>query len=312
MPHVTFIHGLANKPPADILYPVWLRALADGGGLHLGNEGVTSSMVYWADVLYESPDTDPANYETSLENRAEQVDGGGAASLPVAATPEEAKFIEGLRRELTRVSAEAVEAEQAPGPDDPNAVGLERIPLPWFIKKRIMAAWLRDAHHYYFNKTHAPRPGTSYQVQVEIRRRFVDALSAAPAGNGPHIVVSHSMGTMIAYDCLKRVPGCPAIDGLITIGSPLGLDEVQDCNKPEWTRDDGFPGGKVRGRWVNVFDHLDVVCGADPHLANDFRRAGAPVIEDVKVTNDGAWRHSIAKYLRQGAVRDVLRTMLQL
>ena len=30
MPHVTFIHGLANKPEAEKLYEIWLRALAKG------------------------------------------------------------------------------------------------------------------------------------------------------------------------------------------------------------------------------------------------------------------------------------------
>jgi pimeloyl-ACP methyl ester carboxylesterase len=56
----------------------------------------------------------------------------------------------------------------------------------------------------------------------------------------PHIVVSHSLGTVIAYDCLKRIPECPAVDGLITLGCPLGLDEIQDKLQPGWTRADGF------------------------------------------------------------------------
>lgn len=314
MAHITFIHGLANKPPADVLYPVWLRALGDGpGGLFLPDEGVTSSMVYWADVLYEAPDTDPANYETVDERTAEQVDGGGHAEVPATRTEEERRFVEGLRRHLTRASLGDVEADRAPdNPHDPAAVGLERIPLPWFIKKRIMKAWLRDAHHYYFNERFSPRAGISFAVQQEIRERFVKALKAVPTANGPHVVVAHSMGTMIAYDCLKRVPDCPPVDALMTLGSPLGLDEVQDCNKPEWSREHGFPEAKLRGHWVNVFDRLDVVCGADPKFANDFRLNGVEKIQDVQVENDGAWRHSIAKYLRQGVVRDHLRRMLQL
>ena len=84
------------------------------------------------------------------------------------------------------------------------------------------------------------------------------------------------MGTVIAYDCLKRVGECAAVDGLITIGSPLGLDEVQDKLQPGWSRDDGFPREKVGRGWVNLFDRLDPVCGFDPVLANDFRRAARP------------------------------------
>ena len=68
MPHVTFIHGLANKPEADKLYEIWLRALAKGDDpLDLRSAGVTSRLVYWADVLYEQPDPDVAAQFTHLE-----------------------------------------------------------------------------------------------------------------------------------------------------------------------------------------------------------------------------------------------------
>jgi len=120
------------------------------------------------------------------------------------------------------------------------------------------------------------------------------------------------MGTVIAYDCLKRVPECAGVDGLITLGSPLGLDEIQDKLQPGWSRDLGFPGETVSGEWINIFDRLDPVCGFDPELANDFRKNGAATVEDIAVQNDGAWRHSITKYLRQPRVCRALRQMLQL
>jgi pimeloyl-ACP methyl ester carboxylesterase len=128
----------------------------------------------------------------------------------------------------------------------------------------------------------------------------------------PHIVISHSMGTLIAYDCLKRVANCAVIDGLITIGSPLGLDEIQDKLTPGWSRAEGFPGERVGGDWVNVFDRLDVVCGLDPNLAGDYQRGAAGVVRDVVVQNDGAWRHSATKYYRQPALRRELRRLLGL
>ena len=119
------------------------------------------------------------------------------------------------------------------------------------------------------------------------------------------------MGTVIAYDCLKRVADCPGVDGLMTLGSPLGLDEIQDQLQPEWTRAAGFPHEKVSGGWVNVYDRLDPVCGFDPVLANDFCKGGAPIVEDIAVQNDGAWRHSLTKYLRQPSVCRALQKMLR-
>lgn len=320
MPHVTFIHGLANKPEAEKLYEIWLRALAKGDDpLDLRATGVTSRLVYWADVLYERPDPDIAAHESTSEHRPEEVDAAGDPAPPVPANAREKAFLDAMRARFTTLSdaeiAAAEAAENASGGQAPEsaaagATPLERIPLPWWLKKRIMAAQLRDAHHYLFNIEHSPRAGVRYRVQDEIRLRFVSALKAVDSDR--HVVVSHSMGTLIAYDCLKRVADCPSVDALVTLGSPLGLDEVQDCLEPEWTRSDGYPANHLQGPWVNFFDPLDVVCGADPKLANDFRNAGQARVRDAQVANAGWWRHSLVKYFGQPELRRTLRELLEI
>jgi hypothetical protein len=311
MPHVTFIHGISNKPPADDLLRIWRDALANAAApLPLGSLGVTSSMVYWADLLYDPPEHDLSAYEGVLENTAEAVDGAGGASLPEAQTPEEAAFIEGLRAKMTGFSAEELSRTEPPAVPGAPQGALERVPLPWFLKKRFLSAFLSDVHHYLFDVEFAPPGKPPARIQQTIRKRFVEALGA-PDVSGPHIVVSHSMGTVIAYDCLKRVDACPRVDGLITIGSPLGLDEIQDKLQPGWTRNDGFPYKKVGGGWVNLFDRLDPVCGFDPKLANDYRKGSSKTIKDLPVQNDGTWRHSATKYLRQPSFCTALRRMLE-
>jgi hypothetical protein len=92
MPHVTFIHGIANKPPLDDLLRIWRDTLADAAEpLPLGDRGVSSSMVYWADLLYEKPEEDSPPMRV-LENSAAAIDGGGTpAARPQ--TAEEAAFI---------------------------------------------------------------------------------------------------------------------------------------------------------------------------------------------------------------------------
>jgi hypothetical protein len=305
MPHVTFIHGIANKPPAAALIRIWREALAGATEpVPLGDLGVTSSLVYWADLLYEKPDEDTTAYEGVLENTPQAVDGAGGAAPPEPRTKEEAAFLEGLRERMTGRSDADLGAE----PSTPHGA-LERVPLPWSLKEPMLNAFLRDVHHYLFDVTYAPPGRTPVPIRRAIRQRVVDALSL-PAITRPHVVLAHSMGTVIAYDCLKRVAGCRGIDGLITLGSPLGLDDIQDRLQPEWSRAAGFPDATVRGAWVNVFDRLDPVCGFDPELANDFRRDGAAAIEDLAVQNDGAWRHAIAKYLRQPRLCRALNRML--
>lgn len=310
MPHVTFIHGISNKPPAADLIRIWRETLANAAEpVPLSDLGVTSSLVYWADLLYEEPDDDLAAYEGVLENTPQAVDGGGGDAAPQPGTAQEAAFLAALRSRMTGLSDAELALEPAPVPSAPQGA-LERVPLPWFLKKRVMNAFLRDVHHYLFDVVYAPPGRPPVPIQQTIRKRFVEALRA-PEVTRPHVVVSHSMGTVIAYDCLKRVADCPGIDALVTLGSPLGLDEIQDKLQPEWTRAAGFPHEKVGGRWVNVYDRLDPVCGFDPELANDFCKGGAAAVEDIAVQNDGAWRHSIAKYLRQPDFCRALQAMLR-
>ena len=209
MPHVTFIHGISNKPSDKDLLRLWREAMAKGANpLPLGDLGVSSSMVYWADLMYERPDDDLASYEGMLENTADAIDAGGGAVAPQPGSHEEQKFLEGLRGKLTTLPDEAIASPQtAPVPANPQGA-LERIPLPWPIKKAFLDTFLRDVHHYLFDVTYGPPGKPAVPIQQTIRKRFVTKLGAAEVTH-PHVVVSHSMGTVIAYDCLKRVPDCP-------------------------------------------------------------------------------------------------------
>lgn len=311
MAHVTFIHGIDNKPAEDALTNAWLRALrwetiADTG-LDLDAAGVTSSMVYWADVLYSEPLPETA-YE-SLE-----AEGLFAATMPghtldvawlEAAPPDERRWVQSLAKQLA--------ADEDSVPEQAASAGdVRELWAPWFIKRPLMEALVRDTHHYLFDVEYSPRPGFTYHVQDEIRNRTLKKLTEATHQSAPHIVVTHSMGTVIAYDCLKRVPDCPGVDGLITLGSPLGLSEVEEKLEPEWSRLDGYPKLKLKGAWHNLSDRLDVVAAACPKLALEYQLGGAALIEDHSVSNDGAWRHDMRKYLKQKSLRDTLRSMLKL
>lgn len=309
MAHITFIHGIANKPAADRLLEIWLRSLAQDDGINLATRGITSSMVYWADVMYANPAEDEGAYESvdaEVSVRDEDENLGWSAKL----AGDEKAFVASLAGKLNFAAASPQDDNFAPPKTDEP--GFERIPLPWFLKRRLMKILLKDVHHYLFNADFSPRPEETYKVQDELRQRFISTLrrdAEANAGNGPHIVISHSMGTVIAYDCLKNAPECPEIDQFMTIGSPLGLDEVQDNLKPGWSREDGFPSLKVKGSWVNVFDRLDPVA-LDARLANDYRRNGEAVVIDQQQTNAGQWRHSIEKYLIKPELRSQLAKQL--
>jgi pimeloyl-ACP methyl ester carboxylesterase len=310
MAHVVFIHGLANKPPREALLKQWLSALvgAAGGGLDLGAASVTSEMVYWADVLYPAPEPVASEGEDVRETgRGEDRDPGPSREWEAALPPDEQAFAEKLRLELEAGAMKARARMVA----ESSATTDRVFPLPKPLERLLMERLVRDAHHYLYGSTFEPRPGERFDVQLELRTRFVDALTRGAARPGPLVVVSHSMGTMIAYDCLRRVDGTPKVDGLITLGSPLGLSEVQDGWGKEWSARQGFPRDRVaRTAWFNFYDRLDVVCAADPELANDYQWDGNHAVNDVRVRNSGSWRHYIREYLARDQVRDTLRRML--
>lgn len=325
MPHVTFIHGIANKLEKEKQHAAWLRELNHDDMFDLHAHGVTTSFVYWADVLYEKP-LEESQIQESVSNEhtgGETVTSANDEDLFwIEDLPDDQKAVlEKLRRRLN-FDAEAPSGDDA-HMNDPysqveqeqlESIEFERIPLPWFVKRRVMKILLRDVHHYLFNTEHEPRPGERFKVKDEIQRRFVETVSedaARNANNGHHVIVSHSMGTVISYDCLKHRSDCSPVTALMTIGSPLGLDEIQDM-MPDWSREDGFPSTHVATNWTNVYDKLDPVAGFDPNLANDYQKDNQPLIDEIKVTNSGRWRHSSWKYFQQESLRDSLKQHLDL
>ena len=308
MPHVTFVHGLSNKPPREALLNSWLGALKGrfGGGLDLAGAGVTSEMVYWADVLYEEPAA--ADEE---EPPAAQVENRDVRELPATPTDlpaDEQAFVNALEERLNGALLE-VTAETATA--NATAPADRAIPLPGFLERFLMKRLVRDAHHYLYAHHFEPRPGEKFNVQKELRKRFVEAVERGSEKPGPHVVVSHSMGTMIAYDCLKHVPECRKVDALVTLGTPLGLSEVQDGFGKSWKKAAAYPATTLGvDRWVNFYDRLDVVCAASPKLAGDYRNDGATVIDDQRITNVGRWRHAVREYFARDEIRKRLKALL--
>ena len=311
MPHVTFIHGIANKAPKDLLLQNWNQSLTEGG-LDLAGSGVTTSMVYWADVMYAEPLSASDSFE-AVESGLGTDEGDEEVDWINDLPEDQRAMIESMRNTLG-IDAKSPEGDDfapPPPPEDVEKLGFEAIPLPWFIKRRVMKSLLRDVHHYLFNVKSTPRPGDTYQTQDYIRKLFVDQLAADAKNPGPHVVVSHSMGTVISYDCLKNVPECPGVDGYMTVGSPLGISEVHDNFKPKYHKDDAFPSERVAGNWVNVYDRLDPVA-FDSRIANDYQKAGKEQVKDQKVKNSGKWRHSSWKYFGQDSLCEHLSDMLDL
>jgi hypothetical protein len=334
MAYVTFIHGMANKPPYAALKDSWCNALSradpsrgsfkpqGNAGLDFGVTGVGFDMTYWADVLYAEPETvveaiQEAVLEAVIEGRS-ILKGKKRLAAPKwrsqLKTAEEKAFVEELRATFeSRLDGYvAIDRKTGRKRKAANESVRNELRLPEFIQKPLMEELLRDVHHYFYSVEHqAKKPGgPKFNVRTELRKRFMDALNVGAAAPGPHVVVSHSMGTIIAYDCLRNCEDCPPIDTLITLGSPLGLDAVQDKLKPQGAKRVDYPT-KIKRAWINIFDPLDPVVGFDPKFANDYKRDGKNVIKDIQESNWGRWRHNIVKYLSGPKLRAELREALK-
>ena len=145
------------------------------------------------------------------------------------------------------------------------------------------------------------------------RRRFMERrlfAQLAHAG-GPVVIVAHSQGSMIAYDVLRRFErGSLEVPLLVTLGSPLGLAEVQRA-LGRWARSRKLSVPRCVSRWVNVADRLDVVA-ADPRLADDFEPPGTiqDIVRPGLNPHSPLRPHSATGYLQAPAVRRAVRAVV--
>jgi pimeloyl-ACP methyl ester carboxylesterase len=184
--------------------------------------------------------------------------------------------------------------------------------LPDPVKQAIIKKAAMEAYYYLFDKEYTrPGDGTRFRVREELRTRLLEQLRQAQDRADTTVLVSHSMGTMVAYDVLRNCADrCPPVDTLFTLGSPLGIQEVQDELKAPGAERVDFPAATLQ-RWINVYDPLDPVCGADPRFANDYAAVDGKAPRDIQESNWGSWRHTITHYLAGSTLRQELRQAIE-
>ncbi|MGE0704258.1 MAG: hypothetical protein AB7F99_16365 [Vicinamibacterales bacterium] len=302
---VVFIHGLARKPSPDKLREIWLWALgrdnpmpsifaAPNNGLNLGTRGIPQRLTYYADIFYG---TDFESDET-LEIQAEGLDSiEPDLQLPAPVTPRERQFLVGFEAKLSAAAALSPATEVAAAGGQATDAGAQEIArwLPDPVKRTVIRKAAMEAYYFLFDKEYVRPDGARFFVRREMRSRLLRDLQAARPSAERLVIVSHSMGTMLAYDVLRNCPECPKVDTLITLGSPLGIREVQDELSASPSGVD-FPPASLDA-WVNVYDPLDPICGPDPRIANDYHPSGGRKVVDVLESNWGRWRHTITHYL---------------
>lgn len=277
---VIYVHGIGNKPVASVLKCQWDRALF---GAELGDK---SRMAYWVNrEYYPTPDAATCNDSDNVEVADDRVsslsvmaatgDVDALAEADRATIEQEIDMLASTPEEKALLSSLAARMETKIAlPSGVAAADLRAkvLPLPRFLReiiaRQLTRAFLRDVNDFLFHP--------------ERRKVMTDSLvERLSAGGGPFVIVSHSQGTMIAYEVLRQLdPAKVNVPLFVTIGSPLGLQEVQDAFR-KWTGEATLRAPACVARWVNAADKLDPVA-FDPDISNDY-------VSDPKIENHAAF-----------------------
>jgi hypothetical protein len=127
----------------------------------------------------------------------------------------------------------------------------------------------------------------------------IDGVVASKLTTDPTVIVSHSLGTVVAYHILRTDRRALKVPQFVTLGSPLGVRALRDQFRPLQ-----YPSAV--GTWYNAFDTRDVVA-LYPLDADNFP-VRPPIENNPSVQNETANRHGIAGYLHNA---DVARRILK-
>jgi hypothetical protein len=182
---------------------------------------------------------------------------------------------------------EAAGEEEAFGLDRVLSWGAARDTLTWIarhtrVDQAIITDYLRDVAVYL----------------TRGRSQVLDLVREAIPAGVPVVLVSHSLGTVVARDLLGDAELRDRTMLWVTAGSPLGLDAVEKNLLTQGARNPGVS-------WVSAYDVRDIVALGHPLLPS-----WGPPLVDVKVDN-GDSPHSIERYLSHPEVAGPIGTAVR-
>ncbi len=250
------IHGRANKPKKETLCDWWKTAIAEGLSKNLNEDlgNIAFEMAYYADICFDQPLSDADNKEPYKEAKRGQLKRYSHGTL--------SRIRAGLGSWL----------------DTPADWLEEHSQVFSSLAKTVAQQTLKDLGQYYTDKN----------IRERIKKTLKDILVARR--DDEIFLVSHSMGTIVAYDVLREIGRSQDLKGLtvehfVTMGSPLGLTPVKGNIIESHNRKLRTPSCITRS-WLNFSDPEDFVC-IDSHLRDEYERNSASIkVKDVMVCND--------------------------
>ena len=282
------IHGLGNKPPAELLEKWWTSAILEGlrvfGTAPLE---VDFEMVYWADTLYPEPeDTTITNPDDPLYTQRPYIQAEDYTIKPYSKTRK--KLLDYLEKVMDQLFL-----------NDDMSINFSRI-TDKFIHK-----YFKDLDAYY-SKFIADTSDANDNIRTIIRERLYKKLIKHRRKD--ILLIAHSMGSIVAFDVLSQHSSDIKVDTLVTIGSPLGIPVVMNKIAIELAEAGSklsspqTPESLVRN-WFNLSDLEDKIA-INYNLTDDYQpnsrgiRAVDYIVYNNYINKGNANPHSSFGYLR--------------
>ena len=200
------IHGLGNKPPKDLLEKWWQKSIIDGifASGHMQTD-FQFELVYWSDLLH------PESLDFNLTDDHHKLFLSEPYVPPTKDRQRETKtnrkkILDYLEKQMDKILL-----------NDDYSINFST------VTDSIIHHYFRDLDCYYSADCHVVG-NTDERARESIRKRLEDVLFHHR--DKEILLLSHSMGSIIAYDVLSQIPADISIDTWITAGSPLGLPIV--------------------------------------------------------------------------------------
>ncbi len=282
---VIYVHGISKHPPETVWKREWDLALF---GRPVADNKTLSA--YWSDVLHGKTTATSLSTQSILSPSFEP------ASILAAAK------IDPDNRDALQFTQSLLESiAVVPANKSVRRFGARVLPVHgrWrgSIAEQFMWWFVRDAAQYFFDE----------QKRKQIKQRLIDKI---PKSGEPFVLVTHSLGSVIGYEVLAELSTSQRAEAVlfVTLGSPLGLQEIQDEIRKR-LRTLTIPDG-VRA-WHNFADGFDPVA-LDVALRDDFEPCRGVEIQDHLVGNTEfglfkGWNpHHSGGYLAHPKVRNVV------
>lgn len=145
------------------------------------------------------------------------------------------------------------------------------------------------------------RDVAAYLGRDDVRQSVLATVAGGLPDTGRVVLVSHSLGTVVAMDLLTQLAPDLEVALLVTAGSPLGMDGVY---RRLLTRHLGKPD-RVR-RWVNAWcpaDAVSIGCPLRPTWGRD--------VEEIVTDNPKDRAHDIQEYLEDARLARAIGATLK-